>query len=147
MTQSGGNNQKIRVLNQLEWAPLFELIPVIEATEQFGEMVGGEMLEDGTVKLPYFEPAEIVSIFSEAVISLDLVPDWNWVEWEEGDDILCNEDQDYEKLRIVILCQLLILIVRADEFDEGFMVSNFEDGTVLKILKALQRKIGLISRN
>jgi hypothetical protein len=147
MAQSGGNNQKIRGLNQLEWTPLFELIPEIEATEQFGEMVGGEMLEDGTVKLPYFEPAEIVSVFAEVVISLDMVPDWNWVEWEDGDDILCNEDQDYEKLRIVILCQLLILIVRADEFDEGFMVSNFEDGTVLKILKALQRKIGLISRN
>ncbi|NWJ51111.1 MAG: hypothetical protein HXX14_09605 [Bacteroidetes bacterium] len=147
MAQSGENNQKIRVLNQLEWAPLFELIPEIEATEQFGEMVGGEMLEDGTVKLPYFEPAEIVSVFAEVVISLDLVPGWNWVEWEDGDDILCNEDQDYEKLRVVILCQLLILIVRADEFDEGFMVSNFEDGTVLKILKALQRKIGLILRN
>lgn len=147
MAQSGGNNQKIRVLNQLEWAPLFELIPEIEATEQFGEMVGGEMLEDGTVKLPYFEPAEIVSVFAEVVISLDLLPEWNWVEWEEGDDILCNEEQDYEKLRIVVLCQLLILIVRADEFDEGFMVSNFEDGTVMKILKALQRKIGLILRN
>jgi len=147
MAQSGENNQKIRVLNQLEWAPLFELIPEIEATEQFGEMVGGEMLEDGTVKLPYFEPAEIVSVFAEVVISLDMVPGWNWVEWEDGDDILCNEDQDYEKLRVVILCQLLILIVRADEFDEGFMVSNFEDGTVLKILKALQRKIGLILRN
>ena len=147
MAQSGGNNQKIRVLDQLEWAPLFELIPEIEATKQFGEMIGGEMLEDGTVKLPYFEPAEIVSIFAEIVISLDLIPDWNWIEWEEGDDILCNEGQDYEKLRIVVLCQLLILIVRADEFDEGFMVSNFEDGTVLKILKALRRKINLISRN
>lgn len=147
MAQSGGNNQKIRVLNQLEWAPLFELIPEIEATKQFGEMVGGEMLEDGTVKLPYFEPAEIVSVFAEVVISLDLLPEWNWVEWEEGDDILCNEEQDYEKLRIVVLCQLLILIVRADEFDEGFMVSNFEYGTVMKILKALQRKIGLILRN
>jgi hypothetical protein len=147
MVQSGGNNQKIRVLDQLEWASLFKLIPEIEATEQFGEMVGGEMLEDGTVKLPYFEPAEIVSVFAEIVISLDLVPDWNWIEWEDGDDILCDENQNYEKLRIVVLCQLLILIVRADEFDEGFMVSNFEDGTVLKILKALQRKINLISRN
>jgi hypothetical protein len=147
MTQSGGNNQKIRVLDQLEWVPLFELIPEIEATEKFGEIVGGEMLEDGTVKLPYFEPAEVVSVFAEVVISLDLLPGWNWVEWEEGDDILCNENQDYEKLRIVILCQLLIMIVRADEFDEGFMVSNFEDGTVLKILKALQRKMNLILRN
>ncbi len=147
MAQSGENYEKIRVLNQMEWVPLFELIPEIEATKQFGEMVGGEMLEDGTVKLPYFEPAEVISVFAEVVVSLDLVPEWNWVEWEEGDDILCNDDQDFEKLRIVILCKLLIMIVRADEFDEGFMVSNFEDGTVLKILKALQRKVRLLLRN
>jgi hypothetical protein len=34
------------------------------------------------------------------------------------------------------------MIVRADEFEEGFLIENFEDGTVLKILKALKRKIG-----
>ncbi len=40
------------------------------------------------------------------------------------------------------MCKLLIMIIRADEFDEGFLVENLEDGTVLNILKALKRKVG-----
>ncbi|MDP4290730.1 MAG: DUF6508 domain-containing protein, partial [Bacteroidota bacterium] len=89
----------------------------------------------------YFQPAEIVGDFIDVVISLDLVPGWNWVEWEEGDDILCDPE-NFGRQKIITLCKLLIMTIMADEFDEGFLVSNFEDGTILKILKALKKKVG-----
>ena len=142
MDNKGENNEKIRTLTQVEWQLLFSLIPEIEATDKFAEIEEGKTQEDGTIELPYFQPAEVVGELIDAVIGLDLVPGWNWVDWEEGDDILCDTEQNFGKLKIITLCKLLIMIVKADEFDEGFLVSNFEDGTVLKILKALKRKIG-----
>jgi len=142
MENKGENNEKMRALTQVEWQLLFNLIPEIEAIDKFAELEEGETLEDGTVELPYFQPAEIVGELIDVVIGLDLVINWNWVEWEEGDDILCDTEQNFSKLKIITLCKLLIMIVKADEFDEGFLVNNFEDGTVLKILKALKRKVG-----
>jgi hypothetical protein len=142
MANLSENNEKVRALTQVEWQLLFNLIPVIEATEQFVEIEEGEMLEDGTVELPYYQTVEVVGDLIDAVISLDFVPGWNWVEWEDADDILCEVEPNYAKYKIIILCKLLTLIVRADEFDEGFLVTNLEDGTILKILKALKRKIG-----
>ena len=142
MENKGKNDEKMRALTQVEWQLLFNLIPVIEATDKFTELEEVETLEDGTVESPYFQPAEIVGELIDVVISLDLVTNWNWVEWEEGDDILCVTEQNFGKLKIITLCKLLTMVVKADEFDEGFLVSNFEDGTVLKILKALKRKVG-----
>ena len=142
MANLSGNNEKVRALTQVEWQLLFDLIPQIQKTEKFGEFEEGETLEDGTVELPYYQPVEIVGDFIDVVISLDFVPGWNWLEWEDGDDILCEVEPNYSKHKIITLCKLLTMIVRADEFEEGFLVENFEDGTVLKILKALKRKIG-----
>lgn len=142
MANKSENNEKVRALKQVEWQLLFNLIPEIEATEQFAEIEEGKMLEDGTVELPYIQTAEIVGDLIDVVISLDLIPGWNWVDWEEGDDILSEEEPNYSKHKIITLCKLLIMIIRADEFDEGFLVENLEDGTVLNILKALKRKVG-----
>jgi hypothetical protein len=142
MANKSENNEKVRALTQVEWQLLYNLIPEIEATEKFAEEEEGETLEDETVELPYIQPVEIVGDLIDVVIGLDLVPGWNWVDWEEGEDILCEPEQNFGKLKIITLCKLLIMIVKADEFDEGFLVSNLEDGTVLNILKALKKKVG-----
>lgn len=142
MANMSENNEKVRALTQVEWQLLFNLIPEIEATEKFAEAEEGERLEDGTVELPYFQPAEIVGDLIDVVIGLDFIPGWNWVEWEEGEDILCEPEPNFGKMKIITLCKLLIMVVKADEFDEGFLVSNLEDGTVLNILKALKKKVG-----
>jgi hypothetical protein len=142
MANKSENNEKVRALTQVEWQLLFNLIPEIEATEHFAEIEEGKTLEDGTFELPYFQPVEIVGDLIDIVISLDLIPGWNWVDWEEGDDILSEVEPNYSKHKIITLCKLLIMIIRADEFDEGFLVENLEDGTVLNILKALKRKVG-----
>jgi hypothetical protein len=142
MDNKSGNNDKVRALTQVEWQLLFNLIPEIAATAQFGEFDKGETLPDGSIELPYYQPAEIVGDLIDVVISLDLVPGWNWEEWEEGDDLLDDPAQNFGKQKIITLCKLLIMIIRADEFDEGFLDNNLEDGTVLNILKALKRKVG-----
>ncbi len=49
MANKSENNEKVRALKQVEWQLLFNLIPEIEATEQFAEIEEGKMLEDGTV--------------------------------------------------------------------------------------------------
>jgi hypothetical protein len=136
------NYEKVRALTQVEWQLLFDLIPRIQSTEEFMEIEEGKTPVDGTDELSDYQPVEVVGDLIDAVITLDFVPGWNWVEWEEGDDLICEAEPNYSKYKIITLCQLLTMIVRADEFDEGFLVTNLEDGTVLKILKALKRKIG-----
>jgi hypothetical protein len=61
--------------------------------------------------------------------------------WAKGYDLINDENTDYNKLDSLTLCKLITSIVRANRFVEGSLVSNFESGTILKILKALERNV------
>ncbi|OFX58697.1 MAG: hypothetical protein A2046_10195 [Bacteroidetes bacterium GWA2_30_7] len=66
---------------------------------------------------------------------------FDWVSWTEGSDIIKNKDTDYSKLSTEILCKLITVIIRANRFNEGYLVISFEKGIILKILKGLKQNI------
>ena len=123
-------------ISQDQWKKLFAMIPEIENTTYFGEVP----YKDGTIY-----PATwtgLVDRFHEHVYEIGLVIDFDWPHWDEGKRILAGEVDDLSRHSTITLCKLLTVIVRTDRFVEGKLIANFENGTVLSILRALEKHYG-----
>ena len=131
--------EHIRTLTAKDWDRLFSLLSEIEATKKFGEINGGEKLENGSFTFPYWSSSEIVDKVLELMHELDIVPVFDWTIWDEGKTILENQDFNYSNLDTITLCKLLTIIVRANRFNDGFFALNFENGVLPKIIKAIKQ--------
>ncbi len=63
------------------------------------------------------------------------------MKWEEGSKILNNSPMSFHQYDLTTLCKLLTMIIRADRFNDGFLIMNFNDGTIFKIVAAIQGKV------
>ncbi len=54
-----------------------------------------------------------------------------------------DKNFDFDSVDIPTKCKLITAIVRNDRFCEGALVSAFESGLILKILKSIKRQLGL----
>ena len=133
------HKEKINSFTHQDWHPLIELIPQIESTSKFGEMAGGEKDEKGIIQFPYCIQAPIVAQFLEIVYSLPIIISFDWGAWEAGRKIA--SDKDFDTLDVPTKCKLITAIVRNDRFCEGALVSAFESGLILKILKSIEKQI------
>ncbi|HOT90863.1 MAG TPA: DUF6508 domain-containing protein [Anaerolineae bacterium] len=132
---------RINDLTQEDWQPLLALIPEIENTSKFGEWKGGKKDPDGSITMPWCETAPIVQKFLDAVYFIPVIISFDWGSWEEGRRIASNVDFDFDTLDIVTKCKLITAIVRNDRFCEGALVSAFESGLILKILKSIEKEV------
>lgn len=127
-------------IKEEEWKELFDLIPEIERTKNFGETVFPEKSSQGVQSFPFVNQSQIVTRFVDVIRKLEITPVFDWMEWSEGKSMLEHKETDYHNLDTVTLCKLLTVILRADRFAEGYLVGRFNDGTLLDILKALEQK-------
>jgi len=132
---------KINALTQQDWQPLLVLIPEIANTSKFGEWKGGEKGPDGSITMPWCETVPIVQKFLDAVYTIPIIITFDWGSWEEGRKIASSVDFDLDTLDIVTKCKLITAIVRNDRFCEGALVSAFESGLILKILKSIEKQV------
>lgn len=84
---------------------------------------------------------DIVDEFLKLVYNMQIVPVFDWMDWNEGINYVKNKDTDFSKLNIHTLCKLLTVITRADRFNEGFLVSCFETRIVSGILKVIKHNL------
>ena len=134
--------EKINSYTIQDWLPLFDLIPEIEATESFGEMIGEEKNERGEFSFSHYKESPIVWQFQEVVYKIPIIIDFDWGSWDDGREIVRNEDFDYDTIDIPTKCKLITAIVRNDRFCEGALVEAFDTGLIQKILKSLERQLG-----
>jgi len=137
----------IQNLKRNDWDRLFALLPEIDGIKKLGEIKGGDKLEDGSFTFPYWNSSEIVKKVAKIIHELNLITVFDWTSWDEGKSILKNQDFDYSTIDTITLCKLLTTIVRADRFNDGFLISNFENGIVPKIIKAIKHNINKESVN
>ena len=135
----------LKTIIKSDWGKLFELIHVLEKTNSFGKIKSDDKLEDGTMIFPYMVSSKVIDDFYQIAHELKIVLDFDWMDWQKGKDILNNNETNYSELNNITLCKLITVIIRADRFNEGYMVSCFENGIVLKILKGI--KSNLIKTN
>ena len=86
----------------------------------------------------YWSKSALVTNIFNVIIDLRLTPVFNWMKWEEGKAILKDMTSDYLILDSITLCKLLTVIIRADRFNEGYMISCFDNGIMTSIIKGLQ---------
>lgn len=132
---------EINALSYQDLQPLIALIPEIEKTSKFGKWYGGTKNKDEVIISPYSEPASIVSKFVEIVYSIPIIIEFNWPAWDEGQKILRNKQFDFNTIDLVTKCKLITAIVRSDRFCSGALVSEFEKGLILKILKSIKKEV------
>ncbi len=137
-------NNHIEAINsytQSDWQPLLDLIPKIEQTKSFGESVGGGMDKDGVYHIPNWSSAEIVYKFLDIVYDIPIVIDFNWAGWDEGRKMAGDEYFDFDTIDIPTKCKLITAFVRNDRFCDGALAGAFERGTILKILKSIEKQL------
>lgn len=132
---------KINAFTHQDWQPLLALIPKIENTSNFGEWSGGNKGEEGVIQVPYCVPAPIVSQFLEIVYAIPIIISFDWGAWDEGRTIASDENFDFDATDLLTKCKLITAIVRNDRFCEGALVSAFESGLMLKILKSIEKEV------
>lgn len=123
-------------LSKKDWDKLFDFIPKIEASKDFGTVEGGEETKDGSFQLPYYNWSSLVHEFHRTMYDLDLVISFDWSKWTEGKEIMTKKD--FKGRDMVTLLKLLSVILRAERFVDGYLIGRMEDGTVLAILKELK---------
>ena len=66
--------EHIKSIKADDWERLFSLLPEIEATKKFGEVIVGERLGNGSLAFPYWRSSEIVGKIFHIFHELDIVP-------------------------------------------------------------------------
>jgi hypothetical protein len=117
--------------------PLKELVGQIETSGDFGKLILPEKTPEGILGFPYWEETEPVSLFRKLACGIPLLIEYDWASWQDGRQILQNHTEIPENMGIIQLCKLITMIIRADRFNEGFMIQQFENGNVLRVLRAL----------
>ena len=140
--------EKIHSYSQQDWLPLLDLIPKIEIIEKFGDDSEAiKLLEQGIIDMNPYVEHEIVQQFRDVVYSIPIMIDFDWGSWDEGREIVSNENFDYESLNIPTKCKIITAIVRNDRFCSGRLVEAFESGMMLKVLKSIQKQLTLNSKS
>ena len=127
-------------LSKKDWKKLFDLIPRIEQTKHF-------TLEKGLEKDPVsgdiiIKPISEKKIVRELVYILDelnLLIDFNWVDWKEGREI--DVGKDFENQDTITLLKLISAYIRNDRYCDGLLASKFENRSIEKILKQIKKNI------
>ena len=125
-------------LSNEDWNKLFILIPEIETTKKFGQIEGGDEIIEGVIQLPYWDWEKITQKFVETMYDLNLVINFDWMDWNDGRGMLQNNSHDYNSLDTLTLFKLLTTIIRADRFNDGYLIINFKNGNIIKIIKAIK---------
>lgn len=131
----------LQTLSASDWQKLFDLLPVMEMTKEFGTMPRMKKNEKGVFIFPSMEWAPVTEDFFKVVHELGIVPVFDWMNWEEGRLMLDNKDQDFSASDIITLCKLFTVMIRADRFVDGYLVGQLRRKNVQKIISAIKNKI------
>ena len=141
--------EKINAYELHHWQPLFDLIPEIEAQKDFGQAVAPEINPENAGKdnaprffaMPYFIENPVVDKFRKIAYQIPIIIDFDWTTWRVGEMMFLDDDFDYDTIDIPTKCKLLTAFVRSDRFNDGYLISVFEKGLVLKVLKSIEKQL------
>ena len=126
----------LATLNRNNWEKLFALLPEIEAAKNFSEVNGREKRIDNALSARQWKSSEIVTKTLNVISGLNITPDFDWTNWQEGKTIIHDKNYDYSTLDTITLCKLLTTIIRTDRLNDGFLISCFREGIFAKIIKS-----------
>lgn len=125
------------VMTRNDFKELLALMKCIPGIAEFTRMREGLKSERG-VSFPLYDEQPIVDEFRQEAYRLGIVVNFDWPAWNEGKVLLADRTSDFTRLDLETLCKLVTVIIRNDRFCEGFLASQFEDGTVGRILAGIE---------
>jgi hypothetical protein len=135
---------RINSFTKDDWLPLFNLIPEIIKSKEFGRIdEERDFRKTGIFHLEPYIKGEIVRKFLEIVYEIPIIIDFDWSSWDEGRRIVSNETFDFDSIDIPTKCKIITAIVRNDRFCDGVLIDAFESGLMLKILYSIKRQVEL----
>ena len=118
---------------------LTNLIPAIEESKKFGTLAGGQKIAENFSVMHYIEKTQIVEEFIAVSYANNFILKFDWMKWKVGEQLLEDTNTNYSNLDLATICKLITALVRNDRFCEGYLVSCFEKGIILKILYSLRK--------
>lgn len=131
-------DRHLQTLQPNDWNRLFALLPEIEKTHNFGALVGGEPLPNGSITGIHWAEEKIIHETVNICNDLQLVVVFDWTAWEEGKRMLQDPHTNFAELDTITLCKLITIIIRSDRFNEGTTILFFENGVFGKIISAIK---------
>ena len=90
--------------------------------------------------MPMWVEGRVIDKFIDIVYNMPIIISFKWYEWDEGRK-MGKSGFDFDSVDIPTKCKLITAIVRNDRFCDGALVSAFESGIILKILKSIERQV------
>jgi len=136
--------ERINSYSEQDWKPLLGLIHEIKRIEKFGDNTEAmKLLEQGIIDMNPYVEHEIVEEFRQVCYTIPIMIDFNWGSWDEGREIVSDDNFDYDTIDIPTKCKIITAIVRNDRFCSGRLVEAFETGMMLKVLKSIQKQLSV----
>ena len=71
-----------------------------------------------------------------------MLPSFDWMDWQEGKEILSTHDYNFANTDPLTLFKLLTTIVRVDRFSDGTLIGMMEEGVIQKIVDGIKGNYG-----
>tara|TARA_R110002111_G_scaffold188971_6_gene254351 strand:- start:42 stop:473 length:432 start_codon:yes stop_codon:yes gene_type:complete len=117
---------------------LLEFLPIFEKPDfVFGEEVGLEKQDDGTITLPHYTMSLEARRFRRVLHDCGFIRSFDWGKWKHEAVRYMDEPSSLETADLDTLCKLLTLHVRQERFCDGHLASMYECGHLTAILRQM----------
>lgn len=107
-------------------------------TGKWGTHKGGEKNPDGSIQMPWIDKDPLIYEFLDFMDSRNLLPIFDWSEWDEGSELFTSEvPNKYDNVDVTTALKLIQAAVRKDRFGEGTLVWAFESGGFAQLINQL----------
>ncbi len=128
----------LKTIPATEWKELFKFNEQLKQASSFGKMQGGEKIEGNVSTLPYWEQSKLTRQFVRFLYDKNMLPSFDWPEWQEGKELLRQKDPNFNNLDTITLCKLLTAIIRTDRFSDGTLVGMMNEGVIQRIVDGIK---------
>ena len=128
----------LKTIPAADWEELFKLNEQLKQESSFGKMKAGEKIEENVSTFPYWEKSELARQFVKFLYDKNMLPSFDWPEWQEGKELLRQKDPNFANLDTITLCKLLTAIIRTDRFSDGTLIGMMKEGVIQRIVDGIQ---------
>lgn len=87
---------QISAISYSHWEELFAYIVDFEKTKEFGKWTEAEQSPEGIFMIPHCIYTPLVNDFVHHVYTIDLIFSFDWMQWQEGQEILSDSATDFD---------------------------------------------------
>ena len=105
---------------------------------KWGTPEGGESTASGAVLMYWVDNDPLIREFIAFMEDNDLLPIFNWPEWDKGSDLFSSADPNkYDNIDLKTALKIVYAAIRKERFADGTLAWAFESGGFPKLVNRL----------